>query len=171
MALIRECEMVLSSDLTHECAGSRLSPPENLVSTVPCAERCNRTWNNRSLIGQGSNSATCRICRVSRRRSGHVISRAVSRAARKPFWLVFWNNHYQNPQTLIDNGAIPETLSPDFPLSHLFVHVVTNKINCETNWSLTCAVQALRKGVQFDEIWVSQAHSMLDVNKGNKKHK
>ncbi|KAG2748351.1 hypothetical protein P692DRAFT_20734037, partial [Suillus brevipes Sb2] len=55
---------------------------------VPCAERCNRTWNNRSLIGQGSNSATCRICRVSRRRSGHVISRAVGRAARKPFCLV-----------------------------------------------------------------------------------
>jgi hypothetical protein len=89
MALNRECEMVLFSDPTHECAGSRLSPPENLVSTVPCAERCNRTWNNRSLTGQGSNSATCRICRVSRRRSGHVISRAVGRAARKPFCFLF----------------------------------------------------------------------------------
>jgi hypothetical protein len=85
MALNREREMVFPSEPTHECAGSRLSPPENLVSTVPCAERCNRTWNNRSLTGQGSNSATCRICRVSRRRSGHVISRAVGRAARKPF--------------------------------------------------------------------------------------
>lgn len=34
VALSRGCEMVSHRELTHECAGSRLSPPENLVSTA-----------------------------------------------------------------------------------------------------------------------------------------
>jgi len=34
------------------------------------------------MIGQGSNSATYWICRISHRRSGHVVRRAVGRAAR-----------------------------------------------------------------------------------------
>ena len=46
MALNRECEMVQHSDITHECAGSRPSPPENLVSTVSRAVRREQTWNN-----------------------------------------------------------------------------------------------------------------------------
>ena len=46
MALNREREMVQHSDITHECAGSRLSPPEKLVSTVSRAVRHEQTWNN-----------------------------------------------------------------------------------------------------------------------------
>ncbi|KIM63826.1 hypothetical protein SCLCIDRAFT_691095 [Scleroderma citrinum Foug A] len=64
----------------------------------PIVSRCvsgGRTWNNWTLTGQGSNSASSRSCRVSRRRPGHVVSRAVDRALRRPFCLViFTSNSY-----------------------------------------------------------------------------
>lgn len=53
--------------------------------SAPLCKEWLRPWNNMSLTGQGSNSATCRTRRVSLRRSGHAVRRAADRASRKPF--------------------------------------------------------------------------------------
>ena len=76
--------VVSPTGFSRKCAGSRLSPPENLVTTVPRPVKVDRTWNNLLLTDQGSNSAICRACRVSLRRSGQVVRRAAGRASRKP---------------------------------------------------------------------------------------
>jgi uncharacterized phage infection (PIP) family protein YhgE len=44
----RECEVVLISGEIHKCAGSSLSPPENLVSTIP---RYRKVWIEFGIIG------------------------------------------------------------------------------------------------------------------------
>lgn len=85
MAATRECGCFLSADssisaLVQDCPLQKTWFPQTLAP-----EGVTRSWNNMPLTGQGSNSATCRTRRVSLRRSGHVVSRAVGRVARKPF--------------------------------------------------------------------------------------
>jgi hypothetical protein len=69
MAANRECGYLLSasqsiSALFQGCSLQKTWLPQSLAS-----EGVIWTWNNLSLSGQGSNSATCRTCRVSLRRS------------------------------------------------------------------------------------------------------
>ena len=57
------------------CAGSRPSPPENLVPKFVLRRvgAGNRTWDNTIVMCQGSDSATHRSSRVSLRRPGRVV--------------------------------------------------------------------------------------------------
>jgi len=76
MAANRECGDLLPasqsiSALVQGCSLQKTWLPQSLAS-----EEVIWTWNNWSLSGQGSNSATCRTCRVSLRRSEYAVSYA-----------------------------------------------------------------------------------------------
>jgi hypothetical protein len=74
------CQRVSPSARWFEAVPSgKLWLPQSLAS-----EGVIRTWNNLSVSGQGSNSATCRTRRVSLRRQELAVSRVVDRCVRKP---------------------------------------------------------------------------------------
>ena len=55
-----------------------------------------RVWNNRFLTGQGRNSATSRICRVSLRRSGRVVSSRCGSCLSQTFFTFRLSQHYKS---------------------------------------------------------------------------
>ncbi|KAJ7156844.1 hypothetical protein C8R43DRAFT_406524 [Mycena crocata] len=89
MALNRECDRLMASS-NMICALVQDRPLQKIwFPQSPASEGAARIWNNSSLSGQGSNSATCRTRRISLRRQGLVVRRAVMRAFHKPFCLSF----------------------------------------------------------------------------------
>src|SRR4051812_22322510 len=86
MALSRECDLLISSTSLMSALVQDRPLQKTWFSQFPASEDVVRIWNNPSLSGQGSNSATCRTRRVSLRRQGLVVRRAMSRANHKPFF-------------------------------------------------------------------------------------